>query len=107
MYAPPWIHTSTGRETAPAGAHTLSVRTSSSPGDHDGDPGSSADCGATGPKRVQSRTPVQGSTGCGSRNRAAPKGGAAYGIPSTATTSSPTGRPRTDPSFVRNTTMET
>lgn len=50
---------------------------SSSSGDHTGAPGSCADCGATGPKAVQSRTSVHAGAGNGSRNRLAPNGGAA------------------------------
>lgn len=77
-YAPPWIQTSTGRPPGPsAGAQMFSVRMSSSPGDQAGEPGSSADWGATGPNAVHSRTPSQGCAGRGSRNRSAPNGGAA------------------------------
>ncbi|GFN08815.1 hypothetical protein Smic_73710 [Streptomyces microflavus] len=60
-----------------AGAQMFSVRMSSSPGDQAGEPGSSADWGATGPNAVHSRTPSQGCAGRGSRNRSAPNGGAA------------------------------
>src|SRR3954452_13378348 len=38
-------------------------------------------CGAMGPKRVASRTPLHGCTGCGGRKRRSPTGGAAYGMP--------------------------
>lgn len=60
-----------------AGVQALTVRMSSSPGDHTGAPGSSADCGETGPKAVQSRTPLHPGGGWGSRNRWTPNGGAA------------------------------
>ena len=52
--------------------------------------------GGFGPKARASRTPLQGSTGCGGRSRLAPNGGAAYGMPLKVCTPSAT-LPRTPP----------
>ena len=79
------------------------VRMSSSDGDQVGAPGSCADWGAMGPNVEQSRTPGHAGAGRGSRNRSAPKGGLAYGTPSTAMTSGAVRCPRTDPPSVLNT----
>ena len=86
-YAPPWIHTSTGRSSPSGrGAHTLSDRQSSEI-DNDGSIGTglSRPCGAIAPKCRPSSTPFHGCRGRGARNRKSPTGGVAYGIPLQAT----------------------
>lgn len=42
--------------------------------------------GQRGPKRSAERTPSQGMTGSGGRQRSGPTGGAAYGMPLNTTT---------------------
>src|SRR6059036_3256116 len=92
MYPPPWIHTITGRPAAPgSGVHTLRLRQSSPTTSGlkylvRSGLGSSVGCGQPAPDVVASRTPDHGAGGCGGRNRLAPNGGAAYGMPLNAVT---------------------
>src|SRR4026207_1818793 len=84
---PPWIQTITGNFdffVAAAGAHTLRNRQSSDMAAVE--PGQ-ARCGQSAQSLVASRTSFHGVTGCGGRQRLAPTGGAAYGIPLKAATS--------------------
>src|SRR5215467_2231817 len=89
--APPWIQTITGSGFAEdlAGRQTLRVRQSS-------DFGTLSVCMQAGPKRLASFTPAHASTGCGTRQRRSPTGGAAYGIPFQLITL-PAATPPTDP----------
>src|SRR5262245_24781086 len=81
---PPCIHTITGSRSAPdlAGVQILSVRQSSDDG------GLGAGRGHGGPGWMASLTSVHGGDGSGARHRNAPMGGAAYGMPLKAVTSS-------------------
>src|SRR5512138_611828 len=72
-----------------AGRHTLRVRQSS-------DFGTLSACTQAGPNRLVSFTPAQASTGCGTRQRRLPTGGAAYGMPFQLITL-PAATPPTDP----------
>jgi hypothetical protein len=56
-------------------------------------------CGQCGAKLVAARTPGQGLGGCGGRQRSAPTGGAAYGMPRNWSVAA-TAFPRTAPSAV-------
>src|SRR5947207_11214279 len=101
---PPWIHTITGRGVDPSieRVQTFSVRQSSSvPISSPPMPAPRAGAG-WGAHLVHSpagRTPSQGATGCGGRNRSSPTGGAANGRPlNTRTPSSST--PATRPAAV-------
>src|SRR5437762_3020457 len=94
------MNTSTGSDLAfPAGAQMLRYRQSSPPSIstfdveiwmHDDE------------KLAASRTSSHGGTGCGSRQRRSPIGGAAYGMPR-HTATSPSMRPRTAPAVVATT----
>src|SRR5580658_11388672 len=55
-----------------------------------------ASCGQCGANCVAARTPDQLAAGCGGRQRSAPTGGAAYGMPRNSSTA-PLARPRTAP----------
>src|SRR5215472_3646682 len=59
-------------------------------------PNGVAGCGQCGANCVASRTPDQLAAGCGGRQRSAPTGGAAYGIPRNSSTA-PFATPRTGP----------
>ncbi len=97
---PPWIHTSTGRRPASALVCTSRWRQSSPSTIVWGtSPVGSTGCGAVGPGRVQSRTSVQVAGGSGGRNRRAPVGGAANGMPRNVWTPPPCS-PRTSPDAV-------
>src|SRR5580704_10798827 len=65
-------------------------------------PDGEAGCAQCGANWVASRTPRQGAGGCGGRQRSAPTGGAAYGMPRYSSTL-PVARPRTWPSAVPTT----
>src|ERR687895_2784982 len=76
LYAPPWMYTIAGSPSVPrSGDQTLSVSQSSDAPDVD------EACGAGGPNVDASRAPSHGCTGTGARNRRAPTGGWAYGMP--------------------------
>jgi hypothetical protein len=62
-------------------------------------PNGDAGCGQCGANCVASRTPDQRGKGCGGRQRSAPTGGAAYGMPRNSSTA-PLASPRTAPSLV-------
>src|ERR1019366_7446239 len=84
--SPPAIHTITGRLAAPiSGDHTLRFKQSSPEaipsGKSTSKGGGYGNWGGFGPNASASRTPPQGSTGCGGRNLCAPKGAAAEEIP--------------------------
>jgi len=78
---------------AAAGRQTFSVRQSS-------DFGRSSACMQAGPKALASSTPSHGATGRGARQRKAPTGGCAKGMPLKLTTPS-AAVPRTSPLSVR------
>ena len=86
--APPWNHTMTGRRPrAPAGRQTLRYRQSSLTGaPSEASPARGAGCRQAGPNALAARSVRHGATGCGARQRSAPTGGAAYGMPLKATT---------------------
>src|ERR1700750_1867576 len=80
---PPWIHTITGRLSAPrprAGVQTLRVRQFSLVGLPTCGLGP-VSCMHCGPGLVASSVPDHFAAGCGGCHRNGPTGGAAYGMP--------------------------
>src|SRR6478672_9593650 len=96
--APPWIHTITGSfapDVAEAGRHTLRNRQSSEePAAIGAEPRGNAACAQFAPNLLASRSPRHVGAGLVGRQRLAPTGAAAYGIPLKLATS-PSVMPRT------------
>ncbi|SKU06055.1 Uncharacterised protein [Mycobacteroides abscessus subsp. abscessus] len=74
--APPGIHTITGRLACTSGDHTVTVRHSSPRilGSSRPAPTNDLPCGGNGACSMASRTPSQGSSGTGARNRSCSTG---------------------------------
>src|ERR1043165_9745282 len=74
----PWFPWAPWDPWDPAGVNTFRYRQSS---DVLATPNTDAGCGQCGAKLAAARTPCQGLGACGGRQRSAPTGGAAYGMP--------------------------
>src|SRR6266567_3125722 len=101
---PPWIHTMTGsgRRGSVLGVYTLTTRQSSAVLVLVTPVPTLPVCAHTLPKVVVSLMPVHGAAGRGGRQRSAPTGGAAYGMPRNSSPAA-TAWPRTAPSAVATT----
>ena len=88
--------TGRSRPAPPTGVKTFRYRQSS---DVLVTPKAEGGCGQCGAKLVAARTPVHGAAGCGGRQRSAPTGGAAYGMPRYSSVA-PAVMPCTQPSAV-------
>src|SRR6266571_5395350 len=101
---PPWIHTMTGsgRRGSVLGVYTLTTRQSSAVLVLVTPVPTLPVCAHTLPKVVVSLMPVHGAAGRGGRQRSAPTGGAAYGMPRNSRASA-VKKPCTAPLSVRTT----